>query len=90
MEGVKVFVGGIIPTQDIAELRRMGVAEVFLPGASTEDVAARDPLERRLELTGAAGPDTTKTKGRSPAPGASYALPCCPSGARCPSRAGAV
>ena len=41
MEGVKVFVGGIIPTQDIDELRRMGVAEVFLPGASTEDVAER-------------------------------------------------
>ena len=37
----KVFVGGIIPTQDIDELRRMGVAEVFLPGASTEDVAER-------------------------------------------------
>ena len=41
MEGVKVFVGGIIPTQDIDELRRLGVAEVFLPGASTEDVAER-------------------------------------------------
>ena len=24
--------GGIIPTQDIAELKEMGVAEVFLPG----------------------------------------------------------
>jgi methylmalonyl-CoA mutase C-terminal domain/subunit len=41
MDGVKVFVGGIIPTQDIDELRRLGVAEVFLPGASTEDVAER-------------------------------------------------
>jgi methylmalonyl-CoA mutase C-terminal domain/subunit len=41
MAGVKLFVGGIIPTQDIPELTRMGVTEVFLPGASTEDVAQR-------------------------------------------------
>ena len=39
MQSVKVFVGGIIPAQDIPDLRRLGVAEVFLPGASTEDVA---------------------------------------------------
>jgi len=38
MEGVKVFVGGIIPVQDIQELKRLGVAEVFLPGTSTLDV----------------------------------------------------
>ena len=38
MEGVKVFVGGIIPSQDIPELKAMGVAEVFLPGSSTQDV----------------------------------------------------
>jgi methylmalonyl-CoA mutase C-terminal domain/subunit len=38
MEGVKVFVGGIIPTQDIPELKALGVADVFLPGASTQDV----------------------------------------------------
>jgi methylmalonyl-CoA mutase C-terminal domain/subunit len=38
MEGVKVFVGGIIPAQDIPELKAMGVAEVFLPGSSTQDV----------------------------------------------------
>jgi methylmalonyl-CoA mutase, C-terminal domain len=38
MEGVTVFVGGIIPAQDIPELRALGVAEVFLPGASTQDV----------------------------------------------------
>jgi methylmalonyl-CoA mutase C-terminal domain/subunit len=38
MEGVRVFVGGIIPGQDIAELKQMGVADVFLPGASTQDV----------------------------------------------------
>jgi methylmalonyl-CoA mutase C-terminal domain/subunit len=38
MRDVIVFVGGIIPNQDIAPLHEMGVAEVFLPGASTEDV----------------------------------------------------
>jgi methylmalonyl-CoA mutase C-terminal domain/subunit len=38
MEGVRVFVGGIIPAQDITVLKEMGVAEVFLPGSSTQDV----------------------------------------------------
>jgi methylmalonyl-CoA mutase C-terminal domain/subunit len=38
MESVRVLVGGIIPAQDIAELRHIGVSEVFLPGASTQDV----------------------------------------------------
>ena len=38
MDGVRVFVGGIIPAQDVTELKRMGVSEVFLPGASTQDV----------------------------------------------------
>jgi methylmalonyl-CoA mutase C-terminal domain/subunit len=38
MSSVRLFVGGIIPDQDIPELKRMGVAEVFLPGASTQDV----------------------------------------------------
>jgi methylmalonyl-CoA mutase C-terminal domain/subunit len=38
MQGVQVFVGGIIPAQDIPDLKQMGVSEVFLPGASTQDV----------------------------------------------------
>jgi len=38
MEDVRVFIGGIIPAQDVNELKQMGVAEVFLPGASTEDI----------------------------------------------------
>ena len=41
MSDVKLFVGGIIPAQDIEELRRLGVTEVFLPGASTEDVVSK-------------------------------------------------
>jgi methylmalonyl-CoA mutase C-terminal domain/subunit len=45
MGSVRVFVGGIIPAQDIAELKQLGIAEVFLPGASTQDVvrAIGDP-----------------------------------------------
>lgn len=35
---VVVFGGGIIPDEDIAELERMGVAKVFTPGASTQEI----------------------------------------------------
>jgi methylmalonyl-CoA mutase C-terminal domain/subunit len=38
MGEVKVVVGGIIPAQDIPELKKMGVASVFLPGASLAEV----------------------------------------------------
>ena len=38
MEGVQVFLGGIIPAQDLDELKAMGIAAVFLPGASTQDI----------------------------------------------------
>jgi len=37
MADVKVFLGGIIPAQDIPELKSIGVVDVFLPGASTQD-----------------------------------------------------
>lgn len=46
MEGTRLFVGGIIPTQDIEPLRKMGVSEVFLPGASLKDIVER--VERTL------------------------------------------
>ena len=38
MDDTLVFVGGIIPQEDIAGLKEKGVFEVFLPGTSTEDV----------------------------------------------------
>jgi methylmalonyl-CoA mutase C-terminal domain/subunit len=38
MSDVRLFVGGIIPAQDIPELKRIGVQEVFLPGASLQEV----------------------------------------------------
>jgi methylmalonyl-CoA mutase C-terminal domain/subunit len=36
---IVVFGGGIIPDADIAELESMGVAKIFTPGASTQDIA---------------------------------------------------
>ena len=38
LEGIQIFLGGIIPAQDIAELKSLGIAEVVLPGASLQDV----------------------------------------------------
>ncbi|HEY7514142.1 MAG TPA: cobalamin B12-binding domain-containing protein [Vicinamibacteria bacterium] len=38
MGSVRVFVGGIIPAQDIPELKALGVSEIFLPGSSTQDM----------------------------------------------------
>ena len=38
MTDVKVVVGGIIPDEDAAELKRQGVAEVFQPGASLDAI----------------------------------------------------
>jgi len=37
-EDVVLTVGGTIPAEDIAELKRLGVAEVFTPGASTDEI----------------------------------------------------
>jgi methylmalonyl-CoA mutase C-terminal domain/subunit len=35
---IVVFGGGIIPPDDVAGLRSMGVAEVFLPGSTTQAI----------------------------------------------------
>ncbi|MDI6765511.1 MAG: cobalamin B12-binding domain-containing protein [Bacteroidota bacterium] len=40
MNDVLLFGGGIIPDQDIATLKGMGVGELFTPGASTIDIIA--------------------------------------------------
>jgi methylmalonyl-CoA mutase C-terminal domain/subunit len=39
-DDVVVFGGGIIPSEDITELKRRGVAEIFTPGARTDDIIA--------------------------------------------------
>ena len=38
MQDVLVIVGGIIPDEDIAKLKEAGVAAVFQPGASTQEI----------------------------------------------------
>ncbi|HZE34244.1 MAG TPA: cobalamin B12-binding domain-containing protein [Actinoallomurus sp.] len=35
---ISVFVGGIIPDGDFAELEKLGVARIFTPGATTQDI----------------------------------------------------
>lgn len=40
MDDTLVLVGGIVPQEDIATLKNDGVAEVFLPGTSTEDIVS--------------------------------------------------
>ena len=38
MSDVRLVVGGIIPAQDVEELKKLGVFAVLLPGASLEEV----------------------------------------------------
>jgi len=37
-EDVKVFIGGIIPDEDLPRLKEIGITGVYGPGASTEDI----------------------------------------------------
>jgi methylmalonyl-CoA mutase C-terminal domain/subunit len=37
-EDVVLTVGGTIPNDDIPELKKLGVAEIFTPGASTDEI----------------------------------------------------
>jgi methylmalonyl-CoA mutase C-terminal domain/subunit len=46
LDDVLVTLGGTIPAEDIAELKALGVAEVFTPGASAE--AAIDFIRRAV------------------------------------------
>ncbi|MEY2534186.1 MAG: methylmalonyl-CoA mutase, C-terminal domain [bacterium] len=39
-EDVVLTVGGTIPAEDITELKELGVAEVFTPGSSTDEIIA--------------------------------------------------
>jgi methylmalonyl-CoA mutase cobalamin-binding domain/chain len=40
VDDVVVTVGGTIPSDDIPELKSLGVAEVFTPGTPTQDIVA--------------------------------------------------
>jgi methylmalonyl-CoA mutase C-terminal domain/subunit len=37
-EDVHVFIGGIVPDEDVPKLKQLGVRGVYGPGASTEDI----------------------------------------------------
>lgn len=39
-EDILVLGGGIIPEKDIPGLKKIGIAEIFLPGSSTQDIIA--------------------------------------------------
>ena len=47
-EDVLVVVGGTIPTDDVTELKKQGVAEVFTPGAPTRSIV--DYLQARVPV----------------------------------------
>lgn len=38
MDDCLVLLGGIVPQEDIPKLKAEGIAEIFLPGTSTEDI----------------------------------------------------
>ncbi len=46
MNDVTVLVGGIIPEADIPALKQSGIAGIFLPGTSTQDIV--DFIHKRL------------------------------------------
>jgi methylmalonyl-CoA mutase C-terminal domain/subunit len=54
MDKVKILVGGIIPETDVPQLLALGVAHVFGPGTSLDDIvsflrpSANDPAEAGL------------------------------------------
>jgi methylmalonyl-CoA mutase C-terminal domain/subunit len=49
VEDVVITVGGTIPADDVPELKQLGVAEVFTPGAPTDDIVGfiRDAVGER-------------------------------------------
>lgn len=50
MDDTLVLVGGIVPNEDIPDLKAKGVAEVFLPGTSTEDIVSY--IQRHVRANG--------------------------------------
>jgi methylmalonyl-CoA mutase C-terminal domain/subunit len=39
LEHVKIFVGGIVPDEDVPALKELGVAGIFGPGANTQEIS---------------------------------------------------
>jgi methylmalonyl-CoA mutase, C-terminal domain len=38
VDDVVITVGGTIPAEDVPELKKLGISEVFTPGSSTDDI----------------------------------------------------
>jgi methylmalonyl-CoA mutase, C-terminal domain len=55
LEHIKVFIGGIIPNEDIPRLKEMGVIGVYGPGTLTEDIIHDIRQAVDAEYSGAAG-----------------------------------
>ena len=53
MTDVTVLIGGIIPEADIPALKKAGIAEIFLPGTTTQSIV--DFIRSRI----AVGPRTS-------------------------------
>lgn len=51
MNDVLVVAGGIIPDEDMATLKEMGISAIFGPGTSTQDIVAFIEQNVRRELT---------------------------------------
>jgi methylmalonyl-CoA mutase, C-terminal domain len=49
-DDVVITIGGTIPADDVPELKRLGVAEVFTPGSSTDEIVEfiRDAVVERV------------------------------------------
>ncbi len=49
IEDVVITVGGTIPSEDVPELKKLGVAEIFTPGAPTQQIIdfIRDTVAER-------------------------------------------
>jgi methylmalonyl-CoA mutase C-terminal domain/subunit len=39
LEHVKIFIGGIVPDEDVPALKELGVAGIFGPGANTQEIS---------------------------------------------------
>ena len=50
-DDVVVTVGGTIPADDVPELKKLGIAEVFTPGASTDEIVefVREAVRQRAD-----------------------------------------
>ena len=72
---IVVFGGGIIPEADIEELRAMGVARIFTPGAPTTDIVAWVRSELGREVAESHGPDQLRVSSHDDGHGAGGGCP---------------